>query len=339
MRDHDGRLLHFSKENSSNGCMGTVDVLFPASPFFLLFNPALLEAQLEPVLALAASPAWPFPFAPHDVGRFPLANGQVYGGGTHTTHRQMPVEECGNMLLCVAGLARVSGDMALADRYWDTLTLWADYLLEHGLDPAEQLCTDDFAGHLARNANLSLKAILAVAGFAQLCVRKGLNDEATRYRGVAEGWVASWLELADDGDHFRLAFDQPGSWSQKYNLVWDRLLGLDLIPAEVVRKEVAYYRRQQNVYGLPLDRREAYTKLDWLVWTACLTGARDDFDALIAPLGRWLDETPSRVPLSDWFFTDSGAITREKGFRGRTVVGGVMMKLLLDRLATIEGEV
>ncbi|MEM9489975.1 MAG: DUF4965 domain-containing protein, partial [Myxococcota bacterium] len=262
VRDQDGRLLHFSKENSSNGCMGTVDVLFPASPFFLLFNPALLEAQLEPVLALAASPAWPFPFAPHDVGRFPLANGQVYGGGTHTTHRQMPVEECGNMLLCVAGLARVSDDMALADRYWDTLTLWADYLLEHGLDPAEQLCTDDFAGHLARNANLSLKAILAVAGFAQLCVRKGLNGAAARYRGVAEGWVASWLELADGGDHFRLAFDQPGSWSQKYNLVWDQLLGLDLIPAEVVRKEVAFYRRQQNVYGLPLDHRDTYAKLD-----------------------------------------------------------------------------
>ena len=164
-----------------------------------------------------------------------------------------------------------------------------------------------------------------------------MDDAATSYRGAAEGWVGSWLDLADDGDHFRLAFDQPGTWSQKYNLVWDRLLGLGLFPADVARKEIAFYRRKQNTYGLPLDNRETYTKLDWLIWSGCLTGDAQDFDALVAPLERWLAETPSRVPLSDWFFTDTGATTRERGFRSRTVVGGVFMKLLLDRLSPMQG--
>ncbi len=50
--DVDGRPMFFSKENDSNGCIDTVDVTYPSSPFFLYFNPALLEAQLEPPDAL-----------------------------------------------------------------------------------------------------------------------------------------------------------------------------------------------------------------------------------------------------------------------------------------------
>ncbi len=333
VRDQDGRLLHFSKENSSNGCMATVDITYPSAPFFLYFNPRLLEAQLEPICALAASPDWRFPFAPHDVGRFPLANGQVYGGGMHSLHRQMPVEECGNMLLCVAGLARRTDDLGFALRYWGLLETWADYLLEKGLDPENQLCTDDFAGHLAHNTNLSIKAILGIGAFAQLCRAKGDPQSARRYRDAAEERAARWLEMAEDGDHYRLTFDGPGTWSQKYNLIWDRILGLGLFPESVAKKEVAFYRGRQNRYGLPLDSRSSYTKLDWILWTASLTGDREDFAALVEPLARWLDETSDRVALSDWFFTDTGRTTRERGFRGRTVVGGVLVKLLLDDTA------
>ncbi|MBA3685074.1 MAG: DUF4965 domain-containing protein [Planctomycetes bacterium] len=325
--DHDGTPLYFSKENFSNGCIATVDVTYPSAPFFLLLNPALLEAQLRPVMDYAVSPRWRFPFAPHDLGCYPQANGQVYGGGERDEHDQMPVEECGNMLLLVAALCAAQGHLGFAERYWDVLEKWALYLRRQGFDPANQLCTDDFAGPMAHNANLSVKAILALGAWGRLCEQRGERAKGAEWRELAQHFVQQWLKAAGDGDHYRLGFDKPGSWSQKYNLVWDRLLGLKLFPVEVARKEVAFYRSKQQAFGLPLDNRQPYTKLDWVVWSATLTGDRDDFDALVEPMVRWAHQTPTRVPLTDWFWVTDG---RQAMFQARSVVGGVFIAFLSD---------
>ena len=331
VQDRNGAPLALSKENFSNGCIATVDLIYPAHPFFAVFAPTLGKAALVPVLNYAVSPRWKFPFAPHDLGTYPLANGQVYGGGERTEDNQMPVEETGNILIVLAQIAQQDGNANFASKWWPLLQKWAGYLEAKGFDPESQLSTDDFAGHLAHNTNLSIKAAEALAAYASLCRMRGDATEANRIQGVAKGFADRWAREANDGDHYRLAFDKTGTWSQKYNMVWDKILGFNLYDPQIAKTEIAYYKTKLNPYGLPLDSRAGYTKLDWCLWTATMADNPDDFHAIVDPIVAFLNDTPDRAPMADWYRTRE---PRKEGFQARSVVGGVFIKMLSDPTVT-----
>lgn len=324
VQDTDGDLLMFSKENTSNGCIGTVDVTFPASPFFLLFSPEMLKAQVRPILEYASMPRWRFPFAPHDVGTYPLANGQVYGGGERDETNQMPVEESANMLLMIAAIGRTDPDFAKP--FMTTLGKWAGYLRKEGLDPGEQLCTDDFTGHLAHNANLSIKAIVALRAYAEICEQTKTANPGDA--ALAKSWAGEWMKKAAGGAMTRLAFDRADTWSQKYNLYWDRLLGYQLFPSSLIEAELKGYAERTGKFGFPLDNRANFTKTDWLVWSASLSPTKEQFSGFMKPVARFISETPSRVPFTDWYDVTTG---ETRGMHTRTVIGGVFARALLDR--------
>ncbi|MBC8136975.1 MAG: DUF4965 domain-containing protein, partial [Fibrella sp.] len=331
--DANGAPLMFSKENFSNGSIGTVDLMYPAAPQQLLLSPTLLKATLEPIMLYSNGPRWVFPFAPHDVGVYPQATGMLYGGGENVpadgdVSSKMPVEESGNMLILLGALAKVEGNTKYADRYWPTITKWANYLISKGYDLDNQLSTDDFSGHLAHNVNLSGKSIEALGAYAQMAEMRGDSAEAKRVRGIAEGMTKQWMAAAKDGDHYRIAFDKPGTWSQKYNIVWDNVLDINLFPDSVFEEETAFYKTKNNRYGLPLDSRENYTKLDWTIWSAALTGKKSDLMTLADPVYDFLHDSPSRVPMTDWYRTTPGT---QVGFQARSVVGGVFLPVLNNR--------
>ena len=331
----DGRALYFSKENTSNGSIGTVDVFYPQLPLLLLMSPELARATLEPIMIYSSSGRWPYSYAPHDVGTYPWANGQTYSfnpklpasAQKKDDSARMPVEECGNMLISLCALAERTGDASLAGQHWNVVTKWVEYLEKFGFDPGNQLCTDDFAGHLAHNANLSIKSIMAFASYARLAERLGKADVSSKYMRIAKEAVPKWLEAAKGGAHggYRLAFDKPDTWSLKYNLVWDRVLGFGLFPKEVADREMSVYRKVVRPFGLPLDSRSEYGKVDWSFWVATLRGERADLDFVTDAIYRYADETPDRHPFPDWHWTNN---SRVRGFLGRSVIGGLFMPML-----------
>ena len=336
VKDKEGNVLFLSKEDDSNGCIATLDVTYPSIPLFLKYAPELVKGMLRPILKFARCDAWKFDFTPHDAGQYPLCNGQVYGrqilnltGGVNCGNRfygeyrlegQMPVEEAGNMLLCLAAIKKYSGgDQTLFDENKDLMKKWVDYLVDFGYDPSTQLCTDDFAGHLARNCNLSLKAILGIAAYAELSCDASYMEIAKRY---AKQW-----EKDAKADHCgtRLTFDDPDSWSLKYNIVWDDLLGYNIFSDEVKKNEIKIYMSKMNRYGVPLDNRSDYTKIDWLMWSTCIYRDKDYFNAVCESIVNMINETLDRVPLTDFYYTSTADY---RSFRNRSVVGGLFINLL-----------
>ncbi len=285
--------------------------------------------MLTPILEYSKMGKWTRDFANHDMGSYPKANGQTYGG-------DMPVEESGNMLILMAVIAHLDQDIDYVNHYWDILTKWTDYLVEHGKDPTNQLCTDDFMGKSERNTNLAIKAILGVMSYAELSRMRGDTVTADLYEEKAAEIRNFWTINAvsyTGGTHYLLNFGADGNtWSTKYNLVWDKAWGWNKFSL-VRRREMNFYSNKINTYGLPLDSRGNGCKLDWNIWTGAMSETVSSWNRFLNPVWKYINETPSRVPISDNYWSTGGNMWM---FQARSVLGGLWMKLFVDLFSSGE---
>ena len=299
----------FPKENFSNGCISTVDVLYPSAPFFLFFNPALLRGAAEAGARIRRAAA--LEVAIRAARSRHLSAGRRPGLRRRRSHRRRP--DAGRRERQPAhhgrrhGAAKL-GNWDFARQYWPQFTQWAEYLRDKGLDPANQLSTDDFAGHLAHNANLSIKAIEA-------------------WRLCADGSRRSASRMLPPNTHI-----SPPTWppNGRPMAIRRRPLQAGLRQARHLEPEVQPRLgpdpRLQSLPGqgapdgdrlLPQapepvrpaagqPRRLHQARLGDLDRDAGRHAPRRASHALIAPIGHWINEGPTRVPLTDWYDTKTG---------------------------------
>lgn len=360
VQDKKGRLLFLSKECSSGGCIATVDVTYASMPLYLLYNPTLVEGMLYPIFDFTRMPVWNENFAPHDAGVYPYCQGQFYAAtenpkgkmcrqaryiagidtgvlpmyylypensDIYDYDKQMPVEESSNMLIVTALVYKQTGNVKLIEENFDLLEKWAHYLVDKGFIPEKQLCTDDFAGHMDKNVNLSVKATIALYAFAVIAKAKGKTEAVTYFDSLAHDRAAELEKRFPN--HLPLSFDSgEDTYSLKYNLAADKMLGSNLFDQKLLEREVDLYISKLNKFGCPLDSRKAFTKSDWLMWVAALTENDEKRKKMITPLTKFLTDSPKRVPYSDWYDTVTGEVPM---FRNRTVQGGLYVLPLLDK--------
>ena len=102
-------------------------------------------------------------------------------------------------------------------------------------------------------------------------------------------------------------------------------MDINIFDAKTSEKEIVLYMSKMNEYGVPLDCRDDYTKIDWLFWTTVMTDDKEYRDKVIESAYRFISETKDRVPICDLYFTTSG---RMVAFQNRTVLGGIFINLI-----------
>jgi len=335
----------------SSADTGTIDDNYPASLFFLWGNPKLLDALLRPIHIFMSNEtylpdgswprnvSWNKNYSIHFLGQYPDAELQCWPQGPIHCE-DMPLEMTADNLQMTAAAALATNDTSTIDLYWPLFKMYGKYLVDNGLDPVLQLCSDDYEGPSAHNANLAAKSIIGIGAFSVMCEMTGRHDEAISYLEIAKRYAKNWTILSAGGRSgaSRRTYDQPNSWSQKYNFIWDRVFGFHLFD-DAIDKECRFYMGEiskvnttRQKYGWYLDDTSEknnlhLTNAGWTEWTAAMCG-QEAIEDFYLRLRHFISETPDRFSLTDFYNTLNG---KRIAFEGRAQMGGFGATLFLSK--------
>ena len=318
----------FSLEGSSGDLIQTVDVVFPQSPLFLAYNPAILETFLDPVFYLfeTAHVCNVNDPPPHDLGAWPTVD--------NSCHLGYWVEEASNMMIMTAAVGHLEKSPAYVQKHWAQVSRWANWLRLNGLDPVSQNSTDDFSGSYPHSCLLAIKACLGIGSYVKMATMVGRADSAAKYRAILDTATAGVIKRGYDYQNrrFKKANDQPGTWSQKYNLAWDKPLGLNVFADSIAENEMGVYRANVRPWGVPLLSTETYNKSDWELFSATITRKKSDFLVLMHAEWNYLNANAGACcGIADWHRTSPTDAQGYDDFGGRGVSGGYFMQICGDK--------
>ncbi|KAK8241627.1 hypothetical protein HDK77DRAFT_462568 [Phyllosticta capitalensis] len=307
----------WQKEISSNGNMNTVDVLYPAMPFFLYSNPNMLRYNMNPLWLFQESGFYPRLYAIHDIGfRFPNATGYVDGND-----RTMPVEESANMILMTYAYYKYTGDSNYLKQHYYKMFQWAQFLIKYGL------------GTLENQTNLAIKGIVGLQAMAQVSLVSGNQQDSANFSAYSQEYYDKWEGYAIDptGTHTLLGYQSRYSWGLLYNTYPDKLLNLGVVRQEVYDMQSTWYPQIFQIFGIPLDSRRSITKSDWEIWTAA-TCSPETRRLFVNALAYWINSTATDKAFTDLYDTIAQGGYREGSptFIARPVAGGHFALLAME---------
>ncbi|KAJ7915217.1 hypothetical protein B0H13DRAFT_2658900 [Mycena leptocephala] len=262
----------FMKDVGNSQRVNPIEVIYAALPAFMYLNASITGALLKPLLEYQDSPAYTNSYAAPDLGStYPAVPGNPQNNAPYG------VENSGNMLILVLAHARSSGDGSLIGKYYNLLKQWADYLATNALIPEHQKPADardtDLAQARGNVTNLALKGIIGIQAMSEISRIMDETEDAQKYETSANSLMQSWVSLtATASGQLKWTYDDDTTWGLMYNLLADKLLQLNIVPASIYSDQstiISNNAAQVPAFGFPLSSdSNSNTRSDWTLFSA-----------------------------------------------------------------------